>query len=120
MSVVVAESINNTLNIIGVVSSNPKVAIAILLQFVMGLLLGYYMARVVKYVVALVIVVVAGALLNAWSIGGSIEDILRKYGTALLQYKDVLLSLLKGLGLLTAGPLAAGFFIGLIVGWARK
>ena len=116
------ELMNNlTLNgIVNLISSNPKIMISVLLQFAMGLGLGYYMARVIRYVIALILVLIAGAILNVWSMGGSLEKVIGSYGESLFKYKDVILSLIKSVGILTVGPITAGFFVGLIVGWARK
>ncbi len=112
---------NLTLNgIINLISSNPKIMLSVLVQFAMGLGLGYYMARVIKYVIALILVLIAGAILNVWSMGGSLEKVISSYGESLFKYKDVILSLIKSVGILTVGPITAGFFVGLIVGWAKK
>jgi len=107
-------------SIIELLLNNPKLAISVGLQLVMGLALGYVMSRVIKYVIAMVLVLVAGVLLNVWSLGGTTEDLIAVFSENLLAYKDVILSFLKTLGVLVVGPITLGFFLGLIVGWIKR
>lgn len=107
-------------SIIELLLNNPKLAISMGLQLMMGLALGYVMSRVIKYVIALVLVLVAGVFLNVWSLGGTTEDLIAIFNKNLLAYKDVILSFLKTLGVLMVGPITVGFFIGLILGWMKR
>jgi hypothetical protein len=86
----------------------------------MGLGLGYYFAKAVKYLIALILVMIAGALLNIWSFGGSIDNILTKYISNIAQYRDEVLTLLKIFGAMLVGPILIGFIIGVIIGLTRK
>jgi len=105
---------------LSVILSNNKILVATLLQFLMGLGLGYYFAKAVKYLIALILVMIAGALLNIWSFGGSIDNILTKYISNIAQYRDEVLTLLKIFGAMLVGPILIGFIIGVIIGLTRK
>ncbi|MEM1604967.1 MAG: hypothetical protein QXW41_01800 [Fervidicoccaceae archaeon] len=105
---------------LSVILSNNKILVATLLQFLMGLGLGYYFAKAVKYLIALILVIIAGALLNIWSFGGSIDNILTKYISNIAQYRDEVLTLLKIFGAMLVGPILIGFIIGVIIGLTRK
>ncbi len=120
---VLAQSGQQTLtytDLIDIALSNPKVAAAIGIQLIMGMLLGYIMAKVFKYIIAFIAVLIVGSLLNVWSLGQNTEDILSFVGPDLLQYKDVVMKLISALGVLLVGPVTVGFFIGLLVGWIKK
>jgi glucan phosphoethanolaminetransferase (alkaline phosphatase superfamily) len=105
---------------LSVILSNNKILVATLLQFLMGLGLGYYFAKAVKYLIALILVMIAGALLNIWSFGGSIDNILTKYISNIAQYRDEVLTLIKIFGAMLVGPILIGFIIGVIIGLTRK
>lgn len=105
--------------IINLVFSDPKVAFAVMVQVLMGVALGYYMSKVIKYFIALIAVIVIGVMLNVWSLGGSLEDILARFGFQAMQLRDVVLGFLGTLGLLTVGPVTLGFVIGLLIAWTR-
>lgn len=102
------------------VTSDPKVAFAVIVQILMGIALGYYMAKVIKYFLALIGVIIIGVILNVWSLGGSIEDALTNLGIQALELKDVVFNFLSMLGVLTVGPITLGFVIGLIIASSRK
>jgi len=99
--------------------SDPKVAISVIIQILMGVGLGYYMAKVIKYFIAFIAVIILGVILNIWSLGGSLEDVLAKLGGQALQLKDVAINFFSMLGLLTVGPVTLGFVIGLIIAWRK-
>ena len=107
-------------DIVSMVMSNPKVAIAIGVEVLLGAGLGYIMAKMAKYVLAFIALLVVGAVLNVWSLGGSIEDFLVKIGITASQFKDIILGFISTLGLLMVGPVTLGFFIGLIIGLLKK
>ena len=100
--------------------SNPKVAISMLIQFLLGLALGYYSAKIAKYLLAWIGVIIIGALLSVWSLGGSVEDILTKLGLEAKKLLPIIRDFLTALGVLTVGPVAIGFILGLIIGVTRK
>ncbi len=100
--------------------SNPRVAVAIVVEVALGAALGYIMAKMAKYIFAFIALLVIGAVLNVWSLGGSVEDFLSKLGTSASKLKDIVLGFINTLGLLMVGPVTLGFFIGLILGILKK
>jgi len=107
-------------NILSKAMSNPKVAISMLIQFLLGLALGYYSAKIAKYLLAWIGVIIIGALLSVWSLGGSVEDILTKLGLEAKKLMPIIRDFLTALGVLTVGPVAVGFVLGLVIGITRK
>ncbi len=100
--------------------SNPNVAIAIIIEIAMGVALGYVMAKMAKYIVAFIAILIIGAVLNIWSLGGSIQDFLTKLGMTAAELKNVILGFLGTLGLLMVGPVTLGFLIGIVIGLMKK
>lgn len=110
-----------TLNhIISTMVSNPYMAASIIIQFVLGIALGYVSVKVLKYVLAFIGILVLGAFLNVWSLGGNLQSALQNYYSQFQQVEPVLKKMMATLGLMTVGPVSIGFIIGLIIGVARK
>ncbi len=106
-------------SLLGSALSNPKVAVAVIIQVALGFALGYIMAKAFKYIIAFIIVLVAGVILNVWSLGGSLEGIYMNT-TLVKEYSKYMIGFLKLLGVLLVGPVTLGFFLGLIVGWLKR
>ncbi len=100
--------------------SNPKVLIAVLIQFLLGLGLGYFSVKVIKYILALLGILVLGSVLSVWSLGGSIDEFLTKIGAEAQKVLPLIKSIMATLGILTVGPVAIGFIIGIIAGSLKK
>lgn len=111
---------NATLGIVDLVTSNPKVAVSIGIQVILGIALGYTMVKVIKYIAAFIGVIIIGAILNVWSLGGSIEDFIANFGQQAQEVKDFAVNLIKILGILSVGPVTLGFVIGLLIGLTRS
>lgn len=114
---------NNTTTFIGLLSGslhNPTMLVAIIIQFVLGFAAGYYMAKIAKYIIALVGVFIVGALIGAWGMSGSVEDTLKSLSSNWQEMKSLALQLVKLISTILVGPTALGFFIGLVVGVTRK
>jgi len=113
------ESFNTTTplyqHLLDLMLTNPKILVAITVQILMGIGLGYYTAKVAKYILALIAIIVIGVILNVWSLGGSVEEVLKNLGAQALELKDVALRFLTLLGVLTVGPVTLGFIIGLLI-----
>jgi len=107
-------------NLVSTAMSNPKVLVSIVIQVVLGIALGYLMAKMAKYVLAFIALLIVGAVLNVWSLGGSIEGFLAGFGSEAARLKDLLMGLLTTLGVLFVGPVTLGFFIGLLIGFFKK
>ncbi len=100
--------------------SNQKVLIAVSIQFLLGLGLGYYSAKVIKYLLALIGIIILGAVLSVWSLGGSIEGFIARLGTQAESFVPIIKGFMATLGILTVGPVTVGFLLGLIIALSRK
>lgn len=107
-------------DILSATLSNPRVAVAIGVEVLLSAGLGYLMAKMAKYILAFIALLVIGAVLNVWSLGGSVEEFLARVSTTAAELKDVILGFINTLGLLMVGPVTLGFFIGLIIGLLKK
>ena len=102
--------------IVGVISANPQLAVVMIIQFILGLALGYIAVKAFKYIVAFVAILALGSLLSVWSIGMTPEDVLKTIGLTVVAVKNLVVLL----GLTTAGPVTAGFIIGAITALIKK
>jgi len=100
--------------------SNPKVLIAIGIQFALGLALGYFSVKVLKYILALIGVLILGSILSVWSLGGNINELISSIGVEVQKVLPLIKRVVSALGIFTIGPVAVGFLIGLIIGSTRK
>ena len=110
----------NVENLVSMAMSNPKVLVSVLIQIVLGIALGYLMAKMAKYILAFIALLIVGAVLNVWSLGGSIEGFFEGFGSEAARLKDLFMGLLTTLGVLFVGPVTLGFFIGLLIGFFKK
>lgn len=110
----------SVINILSTVMSNPNLTLAILIQILLGFALGYIMIKMAKYIIAFIGILIIGALLNVWSLGLSIENLLSNFGSEALKMKDLIMSLITTLGILTVGPVTLGFILGLVIGLMKK
>ncbi len=102
------------------VLSNPTAAIAVAIQFLLGLAAGYYTAKVARYIIALVGVFVLGALIGAWGTAGSVESAVKELSKNWETAKDLAMQLARLFATILVGPTALGFFVGIVVGLTRK
>ncbi len=100
--------------------TNPKALVVVLIQFFLGFALGYYSAKVVKYVLALIAIIVLGSVLSVWSIGGNVNDFLTKLGTEAVKLWPVIQGILATFGIMTVAPITIGFILGVVTAFARK
>lgn len=98
------------------VISDVKVIAAILIQFLLGLGLGYVSVKVLKYIVAFIALLILGSFLSVWSLGTSIDDALKYFG----ELAGTVKNLLFVLGLVTVGPVSVGFILGALIALLRK
>lgn len=96
--------------------SDIRVLAAIVIQFLLGLGLGYVSVRALKYILAFLAILVLGSFLSAWSLGASVGDVLGLFG----ELSGVLRGLLVTLGLMTVGPVSVGFIVGALVALLRR
>jgi len=100
--------------------TNPKALIAVLIQFFLGFALGYYSAKVVKYILALIAIIVLGSVLSVWSIGGNVNDFLTHLGTEAVKLWPVIQGILATFGIMTVAPITVGFILGAVIAFTRK
>lgn len=98
----------------------PKVLISMCIQFLMGLGLGYFSIKALKYIVALILILVIGMMLSIWSIGSSPESLLGSVYETLREFTPQLIALLQLLGIMTIGPVSLGFILGVIIALIKK
>ncbi|OYT46460.1 MAG: hypothetical protein B6U85_07515 [Desulfurococcales archaeon ex4484_42] len=110
----------NIEDIIGEALKNPKVLVALVIQFALGLALGYVSVKALKYILAFIGILVLGSVLSVWSLGGSVEDFIANLGMQAQQLLPVIKNFLTTLGLLTVGPVSIGFIIGILIALARR
>jgi len=106
--------------LIGKLLTNPKALVVILIQFLLGFALGYYSAKVVKYVLALIAIIVLGSVLSVWSIGGNVNEFLAKLGTEAVKLWPVIQGVLATFGIMTVAPITVGFILGVVAAFTRK
>ena len=100
--------------------SNPVVFASFVIQFLLGLGAGYYMAKIAKYIVVLIAIFILGALIGAWGISGSVEEALKSLGASVAESKDAIISIMKAFGFVLVGPTAIGFIVGILLELLRK
>lgn len=103
------------LDVLFQVLQNPIVFVVMLVEFILGFGLGYLSVKALKYILALIVILIAGAFLNVWSLGISLESLVGRFGEYAIKVKDLLMGLAGTLGLLTLGPVTIGFIVGIVV-----
>ncbi len=107
-------------NMTAAATSNPYVAIALAIQFGLGFALGYVAGRAAKYILAFIGILTLGAFLNVWSLGYSVEDLVKTFGEKAAELRDTAMWFLQTMGLMTLGPTSLGFIVGLLVAFLRR
>ena len=102
-----------------IVSQNPMMLVIISIQFILGLIAGYFTAKIAKYVIGLLAVFILGAVLGVWGTANSVNDAIKRLG-ALAEVKDVAYRLAQVFGFMAVGPTFIGFMVGILIGVARK
>ena len=97
---------------------NTNTLIAFIIQFILGLSLGYYSTKVIKHIIALIGIVIIGILLNVWQLGG-VEEFVTRTGLEWSKVYPLLQSIIAAFGILTILPIGLGFFIGVIIATRR-
>lgn len=97
------------------VMKNPKTLIVMAIQFMMGLGLGYYSSKALKYILALIVILVLGTVLSVWSLGSSPESFLMELYTYFKELMPYVFTFLQLLGVMTIGPVMLGFIVGVLL-----
>lgn len=112
---------NTTLtNIVGAAFSDPRLAAVMGIEFLLGAALGYLAVKVVRYILAFIGILVLGALLQVWSLGGSAEELAKQLGVEVAKLLPVLKNIAFTLGLTIVGPASIGFIVGVVIANLRK
>ncbi len=107
-------------SLVGAVLVNPRAYVVMLIEFLLGLGLGYVAMKALKYILGAVGIIFLGIALGVWSIGNSIYDALHKLEIVAKSLWDVAYSFLTMLGLLVMGPVTVGFIVGALIAQFRK
>ncbi|MEM4717647.1 MAG: hypothetical protein QXE81_02670, partial [Desulfurococcaceae archaeon] len=86
------------------------------IQFILGLALGYISAKIFKYVLALIAILILGSVISVWSLESLSSETLGKIGTTLEIIKNTVSAFIA----ILIGPVATGFIIGVIIGFIKK
>jgi uncharacterized membrane protein (Fun14 family) len=97
---------------------NTSNLLTFIIELALGIGLGYFSAKVFKYILALIGIFIIGVLLNVWQspqLSSNIQDQLKQLGLNWNNIYPVLMSLIYMLGLTTVLPITLGFIIGLVI-----
>jgi hypothetical protein len=119
-SIVSAQAQVNLTELLSEALKNPKVLVVVVIQFLMGLGLGYFSFKVWKYLVALIAIIVLGNVLTIWSLGSSPESFLGQLYETFKQFLPNIIAFIQLLGIMTVGPVTIGFIVGIILAIIRK
>jgi hypothetical protein len=109
-------------SIISSTFSNPYSLIIFIIEFALGLGLGYFAAKVIKYIVALIGIFIVGVVLNIWTtpnFGATIQQQLSSLGLDWSKVYPVIQSIIYMLGLTTVLPTTLGLIIGIVIAIAK-
>lgn len=101
--------------LVNLVQSNPGVVVVVLVQFALGVALGYFSAKVVKYILAIIATLFAGTILSVWTSNITLEELVQ----ALTTLSEPAKRIVTAIGLFTMGPITAGFVVGVLIALAR-
>jgi hypothetical protein len=119
-SIVSAQAQVNLTELLSEALKNPRVLVVVVIQFLMGLGLGYFSFKVWKYLIALIAIIVLGNVLTIWSLGSSPESFLGQLYETFKQFLPNLIAFIQLLGIMTVGPVTIGFIVGIILAIIRK
>ncbi|MCD6444485.1 hypothetical protein J7L70_05740 [Candidatus Bathyarchaeota archaeon] len=98
--------------------SQPVTLASFIVKFCLGLMLGYFSVKAIKYVLALVGVMAVGVILDIWQLGG-LEEFISKTGLEWSKIYPLIQSLISAFSILTVLPIGLGFFIGFVIAVRR-
>ena len=110
-----AEEMEDVPSLISSLISNPSGLASFAIQLALGAGLGYYSAKIFKYILSLIAIFVIGMLLNIWMLEGLKEKLI-EYG---LMVYPLIQGLIAALGITIVLPVSLGFFLGILIE-ARK
>ena len=102
--------------------TNPNSILIFVIELALGLGLGYFSVKIVKYILALILIFLVGVLLNVWTsptLGANIQQQLSSLGLEWGKVYPVLISIVYMLGLTTILPITLGFILGVVIAIVR-
>lgn len=112
---------NTTLGqVVSAAVSNPRMAFTILVEFILGVALGYVGVKAVRYLLAFIGILILGSMMSAWSLGGNLESISKQLGVQLKEFLPLLKQLAITLGATIVGPASLGVIVGIILALVKK
>ncbi len=102
--------------------TNPNSILIFVIELALGLGLGYFSVKIVKYILALILIFLIGVLLNVWTsptLGANIQQQLSSLGLEWGKVYPVLISIVYMLGLTTILPITLGFILGVVIAIVR-
>ncbi len=102
-------------SIISSMFSHPYSILIFIIEFALGLGLGYFSLKVVKYILALIVIFIIGVLLSIWALPNVGGNIISSLGSDWSTIYPVIASLFVTFGLTTVLPITLGFIIGIII-----
>lgn len=105
-------------NLLSEFLSQPVTLASFIVKFCLGLMLGYFSVKAIKYVLALAAVMAIGVILDVWQLGG-LEKFISKTGLEWSKVYPLIQSLISAFSILTVLPIGLGFFIGFVMAVRR-
>ncbi|MEM3346041.1 MAG: hypothetical protein QXR36_01260 [Desulfurococcaceae archaeon] len=93
------------------IAFNLPSVVVMLIQFVLGLALGYVSVKALKYIIAFIAVLVLGVMLSIWNLGTLRKEVLESLGLTI----EAIFKLLLVLMITAAGPTLIGFIVGIVI-----
>ncbi len=106
--------------IVSAAMSNPKMAVTMLIEFLLGVGLGYIGVKALRYILAFIGILILGSVLSAWSLGGNMENIAAKLGVEVKQLLPLLKQFALTIGATIVGPASIGVIVGIILAMMKK
>jgi len=98
---------------------NPSVLLVFGIELLLGIGLGYFAIKALKYVIAVILILAVGLLLNIWQAPNILQTIQGQLGIPMNQLWSIMLSIVYAFGLTTVLPITLGFIIGVILAIVR-
>jgi hypothetical protein len=119
IAVASAQPTGQDLNYILSLFANPSVLLIFGIELLLGIGLGYFAIKALKYVVAVILILALGIILNIWQSPNILKTVQEQLGIGMSQLWSVMLSLVYAFGVTTILPISLGFIIGIILAIIR-
>ncbi|MEM2094199.1 MAG: hypothetical protein QXI32_02755 [Candidatus Bathyarchaeia archaeon] len=114
-----AQSSGQDLNYVLSLLGNPSVLLIFGIELLLGLALGYFSIKALKYVASIILILILGMILNIWQSPNILRTVQEHLGVGMSQLWSISLSLIYAFGLTTILPVTLGFIIGIILAIVR-